>query len=132
MNIAHSIFGRDLARLAQDGGDETKLIGRPTTDPNSLAEANFMLETGMTRVHYEEMQTTHRRLAFEERAVADLTGDPPADICRTKGLGPKRALFARFHEWRWQEAKKLSDLQTKKAELEALIAAPAATEVQDS
>ncbi len=99
-NIVNGILGRDLARLAREGGAETKLIGRPTTDPTLLNEAEFFFKHGMSRAQAAEMMRERRREEFEGRVVADLNGDPPEGLCRTKGLRPKHALFARFHAWR--------------------------------
>jgi len=129
MGIEQSIFGRDIGRLITERSGETYLIGRPTTDPKKVDEANFFFEHGMTR---EQAADLSRKIAREEldgHAISDLQGDPP-EGCNVRGLGPKRALFARYFEWRFGLAKELSDLETKRVEFEALIEAPKATEAE--
>ena len=130
MSLVNSIFGNDLARLAREGGSDTQLIGRPMTDPNGLIEADFVLRHGMSRARYSEMMAAHRRQEFEDGAVRDLRGEPPEDICNTRGLGPKRARYARYFHWRLQIQRELSEVQSKRAELEAMIAAPSETEAK--
>lgn len=130
MSLVNSIFGNDLARLAQEGGSETQLIGLPSRDPNVLEEANYFFKHGVTRAQASEQAAAWRRQDFEDGAVRDLLGEPPKDICNTRGLGPKRARYARYHHWRLNVQKELSDVQTKKAELESIIATPGETEVK--
>lgn len=125
MSIANSLFSRDIARLAQSA-DAPKLIGRPSTNPDVLAENEFIIKHGMTRQQADEMRLAHQKACAEEEAVRDLNGKAP-ELANTRGLGPKRAAYANFLEWQHQEAKRLDDLRTRKCEIEATIAAPAAT-----
>jgi hypothetical protein len=128
MSISGGIFGRDLARLRTVGNPDARLDGRPNTDPAVLSEWAYFEKHGMTRAQASEQAKARRRDDFIDEAVRGLTGEPPQDICNVRGLGPKRALFARFTAWRCRETIRQSELLTRKTELEAMIAAPAATE----
>lgn len=129
MSLMGSIFNADLMRQAKENPHAATLIGRPIVDPVAREEANFFLDHGTTKAQFAERARILERENFENRAVSDLVYDaPPEDICNTKGLGPKRARYARYFEWRWQENKKLANLESKKAYLESLIDAPKATE----
>ena len=44
MSIANTILTSDLIRMAESGS--AKLEGRPITEPNALARANFILDHG--------------------------------------------------------------------------------------
>jgi hypothetical protein len=125
-SIGNSILGRDLARLAQSS-DAPKLIGRPNTDPDFQAEANFFLANGMSRADYAAMRATMRREEAEAQSIRDLNGKPP-ELVSTRGLAPARAQLAQYYEWQHQEAKRRDDLIARRAELEAMIAAPAKTQ----
>ncbi|MEJ2626911.1 MAG: hypothetical protein P8Z80_21195, partial [Pseudolabrys sp.] len=89
-----SLFRNELANQAVDRPQETRLIGRPITDPEAQAEANFYLDHGMTREQYVDMLERRKRIDFEERATAEVMfNDPPENLCNTTGLSPKRARF---------------------------------------
>jgi len=130
MSISNSILGRDLKRLARNGGAETQLVGRGNTNPIVLAEWEYFQKHGMTRAQADDRACEWRRQDRIDNAIRDLNGPPPEGICNVKGLGPKRALFARYSSWRHREEKRLSELETRKSEMEAMIAAPAATEAE--
>ena len=128
MGIESGIMMNDLARMARDGGNQP--IGRPVTDMTFLEEAEFVLRHGHSRAEHEKMLAAHRRQDFEDAAVRDLRGDPPSDLVKTFGLGPKRARWVLYFEWRQQVAADLSRAQTRKAELDEIITAPAATKAR--
>jgi len=130
MTIQSQIFHRDVFKQATERPHSTRLFGRPTTDPKQQEAADFFLEHGMTREQMAERDRMIGRERFEDGVLADLKGEPPENICNTRGLSPKRARYARFFELRLRLAKELSDLETKKADFLALIEAPKATEVE--
>lgn len=119
MSITNSIMGRDLARMAREGA--APLIGMGSTDPRVIRELGFLEHNGMTRAQFAERETEWQREAREALALADFNGEPPDGICSVKGLSPKRALYARYFAWRLQVATELASLESKKAELEAII-----------
>lgn len=55
-------------------------------------------------------------------------GDPPDDICSTRGLSPARARLARYLAWQRQIHDEHDKLEAKKANLLELMNAPATTE----
>jgi hypothetical protein len=139
MSIANTIMGRDLARMARDGGD-TKLFGRPNTDPRVISEADFLQRHGITREQMAERDRELAHLEFEQSSVADLSGEPPDDagdemeirngVTRTKktlnlkGLSPQRKRYALYHAWFANLTSVLEALEKRKVDLEAIIAAP--------
>jgi hypothetical protein len=126
MNAGDHIFRGDMARMLTQRPEETKLIGRPATDPRVLERANYFFEHGITREQEAERDSQWRRDAAKSAAISDLQGEPPH--CNTRALSPQRARFARYTEWRLNERKKLAALEGKRTEFEAMMAAPAATE----
>ena len=126
MSITNSLFNRDISRLVRSD-DAPKLIGRPTTDPDLLAENEFILKHGMTRAQAAKMRAVRQRQNFEDEAICDLNGSPP-ELTNTRGLGAKRASYANFLEWQHRETKRRDHLLQRRFELEAKIAAPAATQ----
>jgi hypothetical protein len=77
----------------------------------------------------ERAAAVHARDAREASLIADLQGDPP-DAGNTFALSPRRAALANFLKWRQGIADELAALETRKAQLEALISAPAETEAK--
>ena len=88
MSHATGIMLNDLARMARDGAPQ--LVGRRITDPVALSEAEFILQNGMTREAAAERARIRERQDWEAQCVSDLNGDPPTDLCTTRGLSPKR------------------------------------------
>jgi len=73
-------------------------------------------------------EAVEAQYAFIDRALDGLDGDPPADICATLTLGPRRAALARYVAWCRKLAGELEELLAKRTELEAIVAAPGETE----
>jgi hypothetical protein len=142
MNIANKILTSDLARLAREGG--SGFVSDPRISPQTQADAAFGVHNGMSREAWAERAAIDRRDDWNAKAVADLTGEPPADVCdekqiingvttttkkkTMKGLPPKQVRHALYRGWLAAESLKLSSLEAKKIELEEIIAAPAKTE----
>lgn len=126
MSIANRLFRGDMARMLTQRPHESILIGRGSSDPTFLAEANYLFEHGETRADAERRKLQLLRDDIQARKLADVEGEPPAYA--TRGLSPKRALYARYFYWVLDERKKLEALEASKVEFEALIAAPTATE----
>jgi len=128
VTIQSQIFHQLSFKQATEHPHTTRLFGRPTTDPKKQEEADYLLEHGMTREQTAERDRMIARERFEDGVLTDLKGEPPEDICNTRGLSQKRARYALFFELRLRLAKELSNLETKKADFQALIEAPEATE----
>jgi hypothetical protein len=98
-------------------------------NPAAVAEANFIAKNGMTRAEYNDRNSVWARQNFEADAVRDLTGDLP-ELADTRSMTPARARYANYFMLRQRERKKLDELEQRKADLEAMIAAPNATETE--
>lgn len=129
MSISGGIFGHDLVRLAKSG-DAGKLEGRPNTDPTVILEYDYFQKHGATRAQVDERIRLRRHQDRIDAALSDLRGEPPEGICNDRGVGPKRARYARYAAWRQGEVSHLSSLGARKREMEGLVEAPAATEAQ--
>jgi hypothetical protein len=139
MNIARSILGGDLERIARE---ETGFVGDPRIDWRTQKEADFTFKNGMSWADMAERERELRRLNFEDEAVKDLAGNPPDDagdekeiingVTKTKktikSLSGRRMRYARYHAWYAKLASELSSLEAKKVELEAIVAAPVEAE----
>lgn len=122
MSISAGIFERDsIIPLA------SRLV---STDPVALAEDEYLQKHGMTRAQAAERARIRRHDDKIDEALRDLRGEPPQGIYNDKGLGPKRARYARYAGWRHREMGRLSALEARKREMEALVAAPASTEAE--
>jgi hypothetical protein len=123
MTISNTIFQNDLARLAHSG--EGQLVGRPSTDNDVLADDAFRREHGMSRADF----AARARLWERERAEADITRDVDGDIpnnvdADVRGLSGGRREWARYCAWLHQTREQLAQLESVKAHLDRLIAAP--------
>jgi hypothetical protein len=79
---------------------------------------------GMSRAADGQREQVLARETFEQEATGDLEGPPPtADV--PAGLSAKRRDYFLFAAWLKSEESKLGELERKRAELEASIAAPA-------
>jgi hypothetical protein len=129
MDAGSSIFRADMARMLRDRPQEKTLVGRPIVDPIAVEEANFRLDHGgMTRAQWNEHFAEIRRNDERDALVADTQGEPPE--CETPGLSPQRSLYARYAAWHLQARKQVEVLEARRAQFEAMIAAPAATEAE--
>jgi hypothetical protein len=118
------IMMADLARMARAATQQ--LPARGTHDPSVLADYEFLVKNGINRADFAERERHRARDDFETSATFDLGGKPPGVATLT--AMPKRSRWDRYVEWRASEKLKLTDLETTRAELLGLKAAPAATE----
>ncbi len=66
--------------------------------------------------------TAWQRERFKASAVADLSGDPPSHLsCDTTGLGPQRALYARYAAWQLHERRNLQELEDRRDKIQEVI-----------
>jgi hypothetical protein len=133
MSIVSGLLGRDIRRTARDGGNETKLIGRPVTG-SALVDANFYLDHGMSREQWAEMIRERNREDRETIAVADLEGEPPVESLGSwvarGNVPPQRMRLARFVAWRESEASALAALVKARAKLVDVVEAPIQTQLR--
>jgi hypothetical protein len=129
MSIAGNILERDLDRMAREAPTQWMATWPSMATPRAQADANFHAKHGMTRDQIADRQSTWQRQRFEENSIRDLMGDPPGS-CDVKGLGPAQARYGNYFHWRQGVHNKLHELESKKAELESIIAAPLAAETE--
>jgi hypothetical protein len=118
MSTAGNILMGDLARMAHEATPQ--LAVRVTHDQRIIDDHEFLQTHKMTRQQFAERQRLWDRTAFEERAIADLNGDPPSGVS-TVGLSPARAQYVRFHGWLVAERDKLATLEAKRTELQGMV-----------
>jgi hypothetical protein len=119
----------DLARMypngpAQFGG---RVVDKDDSSSPLVTEQAFFDEHKMSRADYAERERIWAQNAWEDDVCEDLGGQPPA-IDTPPGLTPTRAAYWRFRQWMAAEYDKLEAAKKKKADLQALIDAPAAAE----
>ena len=112
--MLNTVMRADLRRMAENGAPQ--LFGRTSADPDILAEMAFRdSHNGMSRADYALREQMRARNDFESNAVADLGGDPPG--VPTMSATPQRARWDRYREWRASEKLKLTELESRRAEL---------------
>jgi hypothetical protein len=107
--------------------------GLGSAHPGAITDFEFYQRNKMTRAEMAERNRQWERSNFETGATSDLDGDLPlggivSDVVGVLTGAPERQKLAGFVALRAAERIKLSDLETKKAELLGLVEAPAATE----
>jgi hypothetical protein len=102
---------------------ERRLLYAPIEDPKEREDVEYLRRHGETREQTAARNQALQRQQIEAEAIADLSGEPPAAICNAKGLLPAQALYVRYSAWKQQIEQSLLDLQSKKTELEAMVAA---------
>jgi chromosome segregation ATPase len=129
LSIDTGILARDIKRMADA---PQPLIGRPVTDPQVLSDFEFQAKHGMSREQYAERARQWQRQEFEDKATADLNGDPPDNMLGTDfrfpGMTPLRLRYTKYAEWLARESDKLNALERRRADLQSMIEAPAQTE----
>jgi hypothetical protein len=112
MTIANSIFTNDLASLPA-----TPLQGRPNTDPDVLAEAEFMSQHGgQTRAEWRAMQAARDRSDWEDEVCAAYDAPVPGKTAAKR--------LANFVALRKKTEAEMAALQDKEAQLATAITAP--------
>lgn len=127
MSSTNNIFVGDLSQMMES---QVTLSERVSTDPKVLDEVAFRdAHGGMSRATWAA-RVAHWRTDNEQvGTLSGLQGEPPEFDLRAK-LSPQRARYARYSRWVLRERKNLEGLEAKKAEFEAMIAAPAATQAE--
>lgn len=91
-----------------------------------LVDADLRFDARLSSSEPESV-TFGMDMADVDQVIADLQGDPPKNLCNAGSLPPRRAKLARAVAQRRKLADELAALETKRTELEAMIAAPAET-----
>jgi hypothetical protein len=137
MNIAHTVMGRDLERLAREGGGFTP---DSRINPQNKVDADFLVKNGMTQSAVAERDRTWAEQAREDDAISDLTGEPPADACdeteiingitktratlNTDGLTQERVRLALYYGQLAKLRSELESFEAKQKELNEIISSP--------
>jgi hypothetical protein len=128
MSIANAFMMRDLANMA--GTADSQLAGRANTNQDVIDEFNFRERHGMSRAEMAERERKRRRDAAEDQILEGYRGPVPGDVVAdTRGLGPCRSALARYLAWRSRTAVELTDLESTRARLNDVAAAPDKTAV---